>query len=125
MAQSAQTPELLDLTIDNITPNTIRINNQGENERLKYLLDRLVTHLHDFARETRLSTDEWMTALLFLTKAGQICSDVRQVGSLSFWMPPNTPLLKHGPIETAAADWPCLCAGRNSSSYPISLACRS
>ncbi|KAK7715349.1 hypothetical protein SLS64_004049 [Diaporthe eres] len=78
MAQNAQTPELLDLTIDNITPNTIRINNQGENERLKYLLDRLVTHLHDFARETRLSTDEWMTALLFLTKAGQICSDVRQ-----------------------------------------------
>lgn len=79
MAQDTKTPELLDLTIDNITPNTIRINNQGDNERLKYLLERLVTHLHDFARETRLSTDEWMTALMFLTKAGQICSDVRQV----------------------------------------------
>ncbi|CAK7237848.1 Eukaryotic translation initiation factor 1b [Sporothrix eucalyptigena] len=24
------------------------------------MLERLVTHLHDFARETRLSTDEWI-----------------------------------------------------------------
>lgn len=79
MAEITQNLELLDLTIDNITPNTIRINNQGKNERLKYLLERLVTHLHDFARETRLSTEEWMAALMFLTQAGQICSDVRQV----------------------------------------------
>lgn len=106
MAQNAQTPELLDLTIDNITPNTIRINNQGENERLKYLLDRLVTHLHDFARETRLSTDEWMTALLFLTKAGQICSDVRQVSCYILLDGPE-----HCPIEIAIANCPCAPAG--------------
>ncbi|ROW13769.1 hypothetical protein VPNG_03527 [Cytospora leucostoma] len=76
-AQDVQTPELLDLTIDNITPNTIKINSQTKDARLKYLLERLVTHLHDFARETRLSTDEWMTALTFLIEAGKICSDVR------------------------------------------------
>lgn len=81
-SQKVQTPELLDLTIDNITPNTIKINNQTKDARLKYLMERLVTHLHDFARETRLSTDEWMLALNFLVQAGQISSDVRHVSHI-------------------------------------------
>lgn len=72
-------PALLDLTIDNITPNTIRINSQSDNARLTYLMARLVTHLHDFARETRLSTAEWMAAINFLIGCGQISSDVRNV----------------------------------------------
>lgn len=46
---------------------------------MKYVLERLVTHLHDFARETRLSTKEWMAGIEFLTAVGHICSDVRQV----------------------------------------------
>ena len=68
-----------DLSIDNITENTIIINSQGPDKRLQYLLERLVTHLHDFARETRLSTNEWMAALNFLVQVGQISSDVRHV----------------------------------------------
>jgi len=75
----APAPALLDLTIDNITPNTIRINSQSPNARLTYLMARLVTHLHDFARETRLSTDEWMAAITFLIGCGQISNDVRNV----------------------------------------------
>jgi hypothetical protein len=39
----------------------------------------VVTHMHDLARETRLTTDEWMAAIQFLTQVGQISSDVRQV----------------------------------------------
>ncbi|KAH8907753.1 dioxygenase-like protein [Coniochaeta sp. PMI_546] len=70
-------PVLLDLTIDNITPNTILINSQSSNARLKYVMARLVTHLHDFARETRLSTDEWTAAITFLIACGQISTDVR------------------------------------------------
>lgn len=73
---------LKDLTIDNITDNVHAINSQCCDLRLKYILERAVTHLHDFARETRLTTDEWMTAILFLTKVGQISSDVRQVCTL-------------------------------------------
>lgn len=68
-----------DLTIENITDNVININSRCEDPRMKYVLERLVTHVHDFARETRLSTDEWMTGLLFLTAVGQMCTDVRQV----------------------------------------------
>ncbi|PYH42346.1 intradiol ring-cleavage dioxygenase [Aspergillus saccharolyticus JOP 1030-1] len=71
-------PPMKDLTIDNITENVIRINSLCPDERLKYVLERLVTHLHDFARETRLSTEEWMTGLRFLTEVGKICTDVRQ-----------------------------------------------
>ncbi|MCJ1335648.1 hypothetical protein MMC09_000920 [Bachmanniomyces sp. S44760] len=70
-------PPMRDLTIENITENTILINSQGPDPRLQYILERLVTHLHDFARETRLSTKEWMAGLQFLIEVGKICSDVR------------------------------------------------
>lgn len=70
-------PPMKDLNIENITPNTITVNSQGPDQRLIYLLEGLVTHLHDFARETRLSTKEWMNALNFLVSVGQISNDVR------------------------------------------------
>ncbi|PTU23030.1 hypothetical protein P175DRAFT_0433535 [Aspergillus ochraceoroseus IBT 24754] len=73
-----KTPPMKDLTIENITENVIRTNSLCEDERMKYVLERLVTHLHDFARETRLSSSEWMAGLKFLTEVGQICTDVRQ-----------------------------------------------
>lgn len=72
-------PPLKDLTIENITENVHLINSRCPNPRLKYLMESLVSHVHDFARETRLSTDEWMAAIQFLTQVGQICTDVRQV----------------------------------------------
>ncbi|KAK5019983.1 cathecol 1,2-dioxygenase [Cryomyces antarcticus] len=71
-------PPLKDLTIDNITENVHMINSRCPDPRLKYVMERLVSHVHDFARETRLSTSEWMAAIRFLTSVGQICSDVRQ-----------------------------------------------
>ncbi|RJE19450.1 Catechol dioxygenase [Aspergillus sclerotialis] len=71
-------PPMKDLTVDNITENAIRMNSLCEDERTRYVLERLVTHLHDFAKETRLSSNEWMTGLRFLTEVGKICSDVRQ-----------------------------------------------
>ena len=82
-------PPMKDLTVDNITENVIRINSLCQDERMKYVLERLVTHLHDFARETRLSTDEWMTGLRFLTEVGKICSDVRQVSPPCLRAPPS------------------------------------
>jgi Catechol dioxygenase N terminus len=74
-----KTPQVKDQNIGNITPNTIIINSQGPDVRLTYILERLVTHLHDFARETRLSTREWMAALNFLVEVGQISTEVRHV----------------------------------------------
>ena len=76
---STTPPSLKDLTIENITENVQAINSQAPDVRLRYLLERLVQHLHDFARETRLSTDEWIAGIEFLTAVGKKCTDVRQV----------------------------------------------
>jgi hypothetical protein len=79
MPPKVDVPILKDLTIDNITENVQRINSQTPDPRLKYILERLVSHLHDFARETRLSTPEWLAGIDFLTAVGKKCTDVRQV----------------------------------------------
>lgn len=78
---NGEIPILKDLTIDNITENVIRINSQTSDARLRYIMERLVSHLHEFARETRLSTPEWMAGIEFLTAVGKKCTGVRQVNS--------------------------------------------
>ncbi|KAJ0311040.1 hypothetical protein COL516b_001742 [Colletotrichum fioriniae] len=71
-------PPLKDLTISNITENVHAINSKCTNIRTRLLLEKLVTHLHDFARETNLTTAEWETAIAFLTDVGKTCTPVRQ-----------------------------------------------
>ncbi|KAL1881496.1 hypothetical protein Plec18167_003092 [Paecilomyces lecythidis] len=71
-------PSVKDLTADNITATVIAINSNCNDPRMKYLFERLVSHIHDFARETRLTTSEWQASIKFLTEVGQICTDVRQ-----------------------------------------------
>ncbi|MGW6544793.1 intradiol ring-cleavage dioxygenase [Streptomyces massasporeus] len=46
--------------------------------RLRELLTGLVRHLHDFARETRLTQQEWERAIDFLTATGRMCTGTRQ-----------------------------------------------
>ncbi|PVH72203.1 aromatic compound dioxygenase, partial [Cadophora sp. DSE1049] len=67
-----------DLSADNITQNVHTINSLCENPRLKFLMRRLVNHIHDFARETRLTSEEWMASIEFLTETGHTCTDLRQ-----------------------------------------------
>lgn len=66
-----------DLTIENITDNVHAINSKCEDPRTRFLFERLVNHLHNFARETRLSTTEWETAIQFLVDVGKISTDIR------------------------------------------------
>ncbi|KAI5803532.1 catechol dioxygenase [Peziza echinospora] len=70
-------PPMIDLTDENITPNAILINTTAPNPRLNYILTSLITHLHAFARETRLTTPEWHQGLAFLTSVGQTSSPTR------------------------------------------------
>ena len=49
-----------------------------ETSFIRLFIDRLTEPLHDFACETALTTEEWMTALHFLTAIGQICCSIRQ-----------------------------------------------
>lgn len=79
---AANVPSTKDQTIENITDNVIAINSQSPDARVKFIFERLVTHLHDFARDTRLSMKEWIAGLMFLTSVGQECTADRQVGPL-------------------------------------------
>lgn len=62
----------------NITEIAIEQMSSTENPRLKQIMDSLVGHLHDFAREVDLTPEEWINAIGFLTALGQTCSPVRQ-----------------------------------------------
>jgi protocatechuate 3,4-dioxygenase beta subunit len=46
--------------------------------RLRELLGSLIGHLHAFVTETRLTPEEWLTAVRFLTATGQKCDEERQ-----------------------------------------------
>jgi len=46
--------------------------------RLQELMVALVEHVHSFIRQTRLTEEEWGTAIEFLTAAGHITDDRRQ-----------------------------------------------
>ena len=61
-----------------ITPAFLQRLNDCVDPRLKQVLSALVTHLHDFAREVKLTEAEWMQGIRFLTATGQMCNDTRQ-----------------------------------------------
>jgi hydroxyquinol 1,2-dioxygenase len=46
--------------------------------RFKRVMTSLVTHLHDFVRDVRLTDAEWLAAIEFLTDVGQTCTPKRQ-----------------------------------------------
>ncbi|KAF8157114.1 intradiol ring-cleavage dioxygenase [Crassisporium funariophilum] len=71
-------PQIMDMTAASITANVHAINSNCPDERMKFIFGSLVNHMHDFVRETSLTTEEWMTAINFLTETGQKCSDIRQ-----------------------------------------------
>lgn len=61
-----------------ITAAVVRSFAGTRDERLKFLLERLVHHLHEFVVDTRLSQGEWEAAVAFLTATGQTCTATRQ-----------------------------------------------
>jgi hydroxyquinol 1,2-dioxygenase len=48
------------------------------NSRLKTLMEALVRHLHAYAREVRITEEEWQQAIDFLTDVGHMTDDRRQ-----------------------------------------------
>ena len=61
-----------------ITPAFLARLDRCTDPRLKEILSSLTSHLHDFAREVKLTEAEWMQGIRFLTGTGQKCSDTRQ-----------------------------------------------
>lgn len=61
-----------------ITPEALRRIEATPDPRLKEIMTALIRQLHDFARETNLTEQEWFDGILFLTRTGQLCTDTRQ-----------------------------------------------
>lgn len=66
------------VTEDNITDLAVERWATAHDPRLSQLMAALVRHLHDFAREVRLTEAEWMAAIRWLTATGQISDDKRE-----------------------------------------------
>lgn len=61
-----------------ITQAVIERLSQSEDPRFKRVMTSLVTHLHDFIRDVKLTEEEWIGAIQFLTDVGQTCTEKRQ-----------------------------------------------
>jgi len=66
------------LTQDNITQAVIARFADTPDPRLKEVMTSLVQHLHAFARDVKLTEDEWFRGIQFLTRTGHITDDRRQ-----------------------------------------------
>ncbi len=67
-----------DLTQESVTQAVLEQMAPTGNPRLREVMASLVRHLHDFARDVRLTPDEWIRAIGFLTQVGQTCTPARQ-----------------------------------------------
>ena len=61
-----------------ITPAVIERMANCDNPRLQRIMSALVTHLHDFARQVKLTEAEWMQGIEFLTATGHKSDAKRQ-----------------------------------------------
>ncbi|MGH7392112.1 MAG: intradiol ring-cleavage dioxygenase [Candidatus Rokuibacteriota bacterium] len=69
---------MIDLNEHTITPEVIRRWDGCPDPRFQQLMAALIHHLHDFAREVKLTEAEWMAGIKFLTAVGHKCDDLRQ-----------------------------------------------
>ena len=67
-----------DLDENTVTAAVIEQMANTPNQRLKLVMERLVKHLHDFARDVDLTPEEWLYGIAFLTEIGKTCTPSRQ-----------------------------------------------
>ncbi|VCU71297.1 Hydroxyquinol 1,2-dioxygenase [Pigmentiphaga humi] len=66
------------LNEDTITQAVLARHANATDARLKTVMTSLVQHLHEFAREVKLTEEEWVAGIEFLTAVGHITDDKRQ-----------------------------------------------
>ena len=66
------------VTEENITDLAVERWATARDPRLAELMTALVRHLHDFAREVRLTEAEWMAAIQWLNRTGQLSNEKRE-----------------------------------------------
>jgi hydroxyquinol 1,2-dioxygenase len=63
---------------DNLTAEVVKRFGKTKDKRFREIMTSAVKHLHAFARETKLTEEEWFEGIKFLTQVGQKCDDKRQ-----------------------------------------------
>ncbi len=66
------------MTPAQLTGHVLDAYDETPDPRLREILTSLISHLHAFATETKLTTQEWLAGLEFLTATGQKCDSERQ-----------------------------------------------
>ena len=66
----------------NFTQHVIEAMGPKTTPRLRQVMTSLIRHVHDFARETELTVDEWMAGVQLINWAGQMSTDRRNEGQL-------------------------------------------
>jgi catechol 1,2-dioxygenase len=66
------------MSADELTAAVIQRLDATPDPRLREVMTALIRHLHGFVSDVRLTLDEWLTAIGFLTATGQISDDRRQ-----------------------------------------------
>ena len=64
------------------TDNVIKAMGPKTSPRLRHVMSSLIQHIHDFAREVHLTTDEWMYGVEMINVAGAMSNDKRNEGQL-------------------------------------------
>src|ERR1700761_298567 len=62
----------------NITAAVLERVKNAKTPRARAISEALVRHLHAFVREIEPTQEEWGSAIEFLTRIGQMCSETRQ-----------------------------------------------
>lgn len=68
---------MTNITYDNLTATVIAATGTDTEPRTRELMTSLITHMHEFIKETRLTLPEFIAACRFLVRAGQISDDNR------------------------------------------------
>jgi hydroxyquinol 1,2-dioxygenase len=69
---------MIDLNEFTVTDATIEQMAGTSNPRLKEIMESAVKHMHAFVRDVKLTPEEWIIGLQFLTSVGQACTPLRQ-----------------------------------------------
>jgi hydroxyquinol 1,2-dioxygenase len=66
------------VTEEHLTDRVVASFDGSPSERYREVMQSLVRHLHAFARDVRLTEEEWQRGVEFLTRCGEITDDRRQ-----------------------------------------------
>lgn len=71
-------PQVLSLTPETVTDAVLEQMATTPDPRMREIQTAAIKHLHQFARDVKLTPGEWLAAIDFLTRVGKMCTPDRQ-----------------------------------------------